>query len=723
METLIFRVEILAQKWALFMLASSVQLGLFIALIAVLTFLFRKQSAKFLYWIWLIGLLKILIPPSIKLPVFLSQSRFMLDNTLPAFVFPEIQFGVLPAPQLSSQGYLFLIWAVVLVMLFAFWIIKIISFNNSIIRSCYEITDDILSLHQFDARDQVRFFTGPDVRMPFTKGFFSAKIYLPQSALSWSRDELKALIFHELAHVKRKDMLIIAFQNIIQVLYFFHPMVWLANMQIARYREKACDDFAILAMQGKHVEYGKLLLKSVDQVVGWKPMPSLTTYFHQSKKFLIHRFEYILNRREFIMTKLNSVQKLVLFGLIALGIVFSCEKKEQPVQPQQVVLGNNIVIDLSKETLQAGLVDSQKVDYDTPPMPIGGFEALKDYLLFPEFGEKQGSIMNVYINYKGEVYGLQYMSRPAEAMKTIADIELFALNKFESKLGRSLHKFKWTPATKDGKPISAWITLPIQYTLKIQPEEIISPSEVPPPPPPMSPEEEVSFFVAYDEPPAPIGGFKAIQQNLVYPEIARKAGVEGTVTVQARISAAGKVINTRILVPLGENNGCNEAAVAAIKAVKWQPAKAKGQPVSVWVSIPVRFKLSGDSKIVAEKITDELKARMEELPPPPPPEGAEEYYVPYDKPPEPIGGFAAIQKNLVYPDIARKAGVEGTVTIQARIDENGEITDTRILVPLGNSGCNEAAIEAIKSVKWKPAKYQGKGVAVWVSVPVRFKLQ
>ena len=58
-----------------------------------------------------------------------------------------------------------------------------------------------------------------------------------------------------------------------------------------------------------------------------------------------------------------------------------------------------------------------------------------------------------------------------------------------------------------------------------------------------------------------------------------------------------------------------------------------------------------------------------------------------------------------------------------RIDENGEVVDTKILKPLGNSGCNEAAVAAIKSVKWKPAKIDGKPIAVAVVVPVRFRLK
>ena len=614
METLIFQIEIIAQKWFEFMVASSVQLGLFLVLIFIITSIFRNQSARFLYLVWLIGLLKIFIPPTIKLPAFISSSKFIMDNQIPALLIPEIHITTASTPALSYQGYLFIAWAAVVLSLMYYWLFQLIQFRIKVTRSCIEITDDqSLFDKQILNDDKARIFTGTGISMPFTKGLIKPKIYLPESTLSWQVHELKALILHEYAHIKRRDILFITLQNMMQLLFFFHPLVWLANRQISRYREQACDDFAIQALQGKALEYGKLLLKSIDEALDWKPIPSMGTYFHQSKKFLLNRFHYILNRKENIMIRLNLSQKLVLVGLMVVGIAISCQKKEQSSEPQQVILQDDVVIDLSKATLQADLVDSQKVDYDTPP-------------------------------------------------------------------------------------------------------------------PPPSPRDEDVIFVAYDKPPQPIGGFAAIQQNLVYPEIARRAGIEGTVIVHAQIGVNGEVVNTRILKSLGENNGCDEAAVAAIKAVKWQPAKAKGQPVSVWVSIPVKFKLSGDSPIEADKIADnieELKARMKEMPlPPPPPEGSEEYFVPYDNPPQPIGDFDAIQNNLVYPELAKKAGIDGIVVVMAQISENGDVLKTKILRSLGeNNGCDDAAIEAIKSVKWKPARVDGKPVAVWVSVPVKFNLQ
>jgi protein TonB len=116
-------------------------------------------------------------------------------------------------------------------------------------------------------------------------------------------------------------------------------------------------------------------------------------------------------------------------------------------------------------------------------------------------------------------------------------------------------------------------------------------SDIPPPPPPPDDEgDEVNIFVAYDEPPAPIGGFRAIQKALRYPEIARKAGIEGRVIVQVLVSEKGEVVNTKIMKSLG-HSGCDEAAVKAIRSVKWKPALQRDKPVKVWVAIPVIFRL------------------------------------------------------------------------------------------------------------------------------------
>jgi len=124
-----------------------------------------------------------------------------------------------------------------------------------------------------------------------------------------------------------------------------------------------------------------------------------------------------------------------------------------------------------------------------------------------------------------------------------------------------------------------------------------------------------------------------------------------------------------------------------------------------------------------------LMALKDILSPPPSPTSSEYVevqgitFVPYNQAPAPIGGFAAIQKNLTYPEAARKAGIEGRVLLYAQIDENGNVARTKVIRSLGVTGCDKAAVAAINSVKWIPAKQKGKPVKVWIMVPVDFKLK
>lgn len=134
-----------------------------------------------------------------------------------------------------------------------------------------------------------------------------------------------------------------------------------------------------------------------------------------------------------------------------------------------------------------------------------------------------------------------------------------------------------------------------------------------------------------------------------------------------------------------------------------------------------------ESEDVPEDVTIEAtQLDLSDIPPPPPPpeeDAGVNIFVPYDEPPHPIGGFGAIQRALRYPEIARKAGIEGRVIVQVLVSEKGEVVDTRVIKSLGHSGMDEAAINAIKSVKWKPALQRDKPVKVWVAIPVIFRLK
>jgi len=94
-------------------------------------------------------------------------------------------------------------------------------------------------------------------------------------------------------------------------------------------------------------------------------------------------------------------------------------------------------------------------------------------------------------------------------------------------------------------------------------------------------------------------------------------------------------------------------------------------------------------------------------------------FVAFDTKPEPIGGFEAIIKNLVYPQSAKIAVVQGKVVLSLVIDEEGNTDEFEIIQSLG-SELDNAAIDAIKHVKWKPALHKGKPVKVRITIPIKF---
>jgi TonB family protein len=74
----------------------------------------------------------------------------------------------------------------------------------------------------------------------------------------------------------------------------------------------------------------------------------------------------------------------------------------------------------------------------------------------------------------------------------------------------------------------------------------------------------------------------------LYPTLAREAGVEGTVIIQALVGRDGLVKNTRVVksIPM-----LDAAAVVAVRQWVFKPARARNAPVAVWVATPVRFSL------------------------------------------------------------------------------------------------------------------------------------
>lgn len=100
----------------------------------------------------------------------------------------------------------------------------------------------------------------------------------------------------------------------------------------------------------------------------------------------------------------------------------------------------------------------------------------------------------------------------------------------------------------------------------------------------------------------------------------------------------------------------------------------------------------------------------------------DQIFIAVQKMPRLIGGPAAIEKNIHYPKMALKAGIEGTVIVQFVVSPKGIPIDLKIVRSVG-AGLDQAALNAVRKVRFTPGIQRGRPVPVRMTVPVRFELR
>lgn len=103
------------------------------------------------------------------------------------------------------------------------------------------------------------------VSMPFACGLIHPTVVLPVEASEWSDDRRRAVLFHELAHVRRRDLFGHTLGRIACAIYWFHPLVWAAARRLRSESERACDDL-VLTSGTRASDYAHHLLEIVTGV-------------------------------------------------------------------------------------------------------------------------------------------------------------------------------------------------------------------------------------------------------------------------------------------------------------------------------------------------------------------------------------------------------------------------------------------------------------------------
>lgn len=103
----------------------------------------------------------------------------------------------------------------------------------------------------------------PDKTIPVVWGLLRSRLLLPAAARHWSGEQLRSVLLHELAHVKRRDTIAQLLVQVACALHWFNPMVWFAAWRLGVERERACDDLVLASSGVRPSAYAGHLLEVV----------------------------------------------------------------------------------------------------------------------------------------------------------------------------------------------------------------------------------------------------------------------------------------------------------------------------------------------------------------------------------------------------------------------------------------------------------------------------
>ncbi len=543
-----------------------VEISLFIALV----WLIDRQmapSTRLRYGLWTLALVKLYLPPLFSFHR-ISPAVAPLDapilQAVPVLTWPDDMLAVQLSKGISLPLFLFGLW-----VLLAAVILALILLQNLRIRRALKSATRMERLPDPDLLPECppprcELWLSPNLSSPLVFGLIRPRVYLPAGFPHWPAEQRRSVLAHELAHLHFRDTWFLLLQILALVLFAANPLVWLVHRRLLQIRELRCDEWAISRTGIEPRTYGRILLSVLQEQVHPATARMVGAYFAESRKTLLERFSHLLHLEKRI-PRSRAVHRLVFVGLGTAMVLFSwrCNDLNTPFTP-----GDN-----PPAALQPAW------DYDVPPRPKndlpGILNQFRESIARLDIGKKGTLLFDLTINEQGKTVAVQ-LSRPKPVSEDLSDLVATA--------HRLLMAVEWEPARIGNRPVPARIQLPISF-------EVSDTRPKAPPPAPDASSRKLPAFVAYDEPPKPVGGFEAIQSKLkeiIQPDWLQ-ANHRGRAIINVLVDVDGSVRQTRILRSTGIDR-LDQAAVEAVSAVKWQPAFQGDKPVRVWVGIPVIFR-------------------------------------------------------------------------------------------------------------------------------------
>jgi bla regulator protein BlaR1 len=271
MNVLMEYINLCGKTFVEFSLPMLVQSSVVIGILLLAERLLRKKvRAAYRYWLLILILLQLILPPSQIWRVslgYLSSYRlgYMGGESLIAETAAIDVSQVASASAITWQGVVFSVWLTIVIVMGVVLLRRAILTSRTVkqAKKANGLMNDLLvyccKCMGVNKR-KVRLKISDDGTSPAVYGLFKTVILVPNNlAPSLGSRHLRAVLLHELAHIKRGDLWINWAQTILQVIYFYNPILWFANAMICRVREQAVDETVLSAMGEKVQRYPEML--------------------------------------------------------------------------------------------------------------------------------------------------------------------------------------------------------------------------------------------------------------------------------------------------------------------------------------------------------------------------------------------------------------------------------------------------------------------------------
>ena len=304
-------------------------ISFFVLLIFGIKYLLKSRlSLKAQYHLWfplLIALMAPFIPSGFGNPGNISSIFFLLKNS----AVREIQAGFshssnisappdIPALQdfslsLTREGgtelytVFFWVWILGIIFMGTITLYSVLKINLLKQASLPLENKKLLRVYnscqkELHIKRNIPVFTTAFLKTPVTAGFIKPYIILPLSAVTqMSEKEIRYIFLHELTHCKHMDPFINYVACLAQIVYWFHPGVWLALKSMRRDCESACDGAVLSHLnQQDYISYGSALLHYVAEISGlpYSPASGMGAPVNQLKKRILIIKNYTRESRE-----------------------------------------------------------------------------------------------------------------------------------------------------------------------------------------------------------------------------------------------------------------------------------------------------------------------------------------------------------------------------------------------------------------------------------------